>query len=227
MMGFVVFGRNFDTRHPRAEELFYAIDVEGQRGLWVSSDVREGSWLDNFIGKNSSKFNMNQIIPGYDQITLIRETPMPDYEPATLEITRNRVADGAREIHMHLQSPAAAEYINLLFPVSAHISSAKVNGFPVPVPTQKREPGAMYKAYAMKEADEVLEENWWRWRWYGLPSEGAEIVLTADAAHPLPIMIIEVDYGTPDDAPARPPQSMPRPYTWSDSTVIYQTVVLE
>jgi len=60
-----------------------------------------------------------------------------------------------------------------------------------------------------------------------LPASGADIVLTPQEAKSLTVKIIEVDYGVPLGAPQRPENSMIRPYSWSESTVVYQTLKLE
>ena len=229
MTAVVVFGRGFDTRHPLGEDLFYAIDVDQQQGFWVSSDVRPGSWLSEFMGKDTSEDNMSRLLPGYDQEVLIREVPLPRFKAATLELGNDQSIDGKRVISLHLQSPVGAEYVNLLFPTDAGISSASVNGFPVVVPgvvpgTKTEADSDTKKADAMKEKDKTQSEAWWRWRWYGLPEEGADIVLTLTADRPFEVKIIEVDYGMPKGAPLRPVDSMPKPYTWSDSLVMFQTL---
>jgi hypothetical protein len=150
-------------------------------------------------------------MPGYEQEVMILESPLPEYKPARLTIEHDRLIDGERTIGMHLRSPENAQYINVLIEDGSGVISAEVNGFSVPLP----------------ESEEVVSRDWWRWRWYGLPQEGAEIVLTLSAGQTHAVRIVEVDYGTPKGSPARPENSMPKPYTWSDSTVIFQTVVLE
>lgn len=212
----VVFGRGFDTRHPRGEELFYAIDVDQQQGFWVSSDARPGSWLGEFLGDQASTANMTRIMPDYDQEILIRESDLPAYQAATLVVNSDRIVNGMREIGFHLQPAVTGEYINLLFATGAGMSAATVNGFPVEV------------SATQKIGDTIPEsDSWWRWRLYGLPEEGADIVVTVAADRPLPIKIVGVNYEMPEGAPARPENSMRRKFTWSDSTVIFQTVILE
>ena len=158
----------------------------------------------------------------------IRETALPEFKAATLELNSDRQTEAGRDISFHLQSPAAAEYINLLFSNDAGISAVTVNGLPVKIPDmQAKEDSIMEKADSMKMKDKTRAEAWWRWRWYGLPREGADVVLTLEAGRPLTIKIIEVDYELPDAAPQRPANSMRKQYTWSDSTVIFQTLVLD
>ena len=228
----VVFGRGFDARHPLGEMLFYAIDIDQQQGFWVSPDARPGSWLGAFFGEDASEDNITRIMPGYDQDVLIRETALPVFEPAALEITSDHVTDAGREVGFHLHSPAAAEYINLLFSNDAGISSVTVNGFPVKVPDSQAEGDtAENQDSAMKEKDKTEAEAWWRWRWYGLPEEGADIVLTFEPGQSLELKVVEVDYNFPGEipgaAPQRPEHSMRAIYTWSDSTVIFQTMTME
>ena len=58
---------------------------------------------------------------------VIRETGMPAYEAATLNVIKDEVVDGRRELRLHLQSLANAEYINLLFSRDVNIAAASVN----------------------------------------------------------------------------------------------------
>jgi len=219
MMTVIVFARNFDARHPRPEELFYAVDVDQQQGFWVSPDVRPGSWLDKFMGAGASAANKSRIMPGYEQDILILDGDLPAFDAAGLTVNSGLTGDGMREIGFHIQSPGDAEYINLLFAADASVSSAMVNGFSVPVPGSGDNSDS--------ERDSAVAEKWWRWRMYGLPREGADITITLAADVPLPVRIVEVDYGTPAGAPARPEDSMSKPYSWSDSMVIFQTVILK
>ncbi len=228
MITVVMFVRDFDSRHPLGEELFYAIDVDQQEGFWISSDAKPGNWLGEFMGEAAVEDNFLRIMPGYDQQALIRETPLSTFDAAALVVTGDRLVDGKRELSLYLLSPASADYINLLFSNNAGISKVSVNGFAVPTPeamamdTQQSD-----KASAMKEKDKAKAADWWRWRWYGLPDEGAEIVITLDAGQALAVKIVEIDFEMPADAPQRPVGSMPKPYTWSDSTVIFQSLELD
>jgi len=219
MTFFVLFGRGFDSRHPRGEELFYAIDVDQQQGFWVTSDARPGSWIDQFMGDKANASNMTRIMPEYEQPILIRETALPAFDAVQLVVNSDRVSGGMREVSMHLRSPSESEYINLLFPTGAGISAVEVNGFEVEVPDAKKR--------TETEQGATSSHDWWRLRWYGFPQGGADILVKQKAGHSLPIKIIEVNYEMPGGAPVRPDDSMSKKYTWSDSTVIFQTVILE
>jgi len=216
MTSVVVFGRGFDTRHPRGEELFYAIDVDQQQGFWVSSDARPESWLGEFMGDQAGAANMTHIVPDYDQEVLTLVSELPDYQAATLSVNSDRLVNGMREIDFHLQAADAGEFIYLLFATDAGMSTATVNGFPVDVPDSQK------IGHTNPEVD-----TWWRWRLYGFPEEGADFVVTVVVDRPVSIKIVEVDYKMLEGAPARPENSVPRKYSWSDSTVIFQTVILE
>ncbi|MCF6225583.1 MAG: hypothetical protein L3J22_04675 [Xanthomonadales bacterium] len=166
-------------------------------------------------------------MPGYDRKTKIKATPLPAFKAASLVVTGERMVGGMREISLRLHSPASADYINLLFASDAGITAASVNGFPVATPSEQVESTQQTEQVsAMKEKDKTRADNWWRWRWYGLPDDGADIVLTLKPGKTLQMKIVEIDYGLPADAPQRPLDSMPKPYTWSDSTVIFQTIEL-
>jgi hypothetical protein len=217
MTWFVMFERDFDNRYPQQQSLFYAIDIDENKSYWVSPDVEPGSWLDKHMGKNAQNSNMNRILPGYEQAVLTREDGDVSVAAATLDISGDRLLDGHREITLQLKSPSVAGYINLLFDADMPIYSASVNGFEIEVPQ---------RIAAQSTESKTSGNDWWRWRWYGLPEQGAEIVLTVEPERALEVKIIEVDYGMPESAPQRPLGSMARKYSWSDSKVIYQTRVL-
>ena len=228
LMTVVVFDRGFDARHQRGEEIYYAIDVDQQQAFWASSDARPGSWLGEFMGDDAREDNVNRILPGYDMDMVIRETEMPAYKAATLSMTKDEMINGQREISLHLQSPENAEYINLLFSRNINIAAASVNGFDVLIRGDEQETNIrVEKADAMKGPDKNLPQEWWRWRWYGLPADGADITLRIEPGTPLPVRIVEIDWGTPEDSPQRPVNSMPKSYRLSDSTVIFQTIVVD
>jgi hypothetical protein len=225
---FIVFDRSFDARHQRGEEIFYAIDVKQQQGFWISSDVRPGSWLDDFMGDDTRPFNIENILPGFDQDAVMRETVLPEIDAAILNVVSDEIIAGQRQLGLYLRSPLKAEYINLLFARDVSISAASVNGFKLTLPEEQQEQTMpSEKADSMKEPDTNPSRDWWRWRWYGLPDGGANIVLTIEPGKSLSVRVIEVDYGTPEGAPARPEASMPKSYRWSDSMVIFQTVVVD
>lgn len=227
-MAAVVFDRDFDARHQRGEEIFYAIDVDRQQAFWASSDTRPGSWLGEFMGSNASEDNVSRVLPGYDMDMVIRKTEIPEYRAATLSVTKDEIVDGLRELSLRLHSPVNAEYVNLLFSGDVDISAASVNGFNVALPLEQQEiKTPVEKADAMKGPDKNPPQGWWRWRWYGLPAEGADIRLSIEPGAALQVRIIEIDWGKPDGAPERPVSSMPKSYQWSDSTVIFQTVVVD
>ena len=228
LLAITVFDRGFDARHQRGEEIYFAIDVDQQQAFWASSDARPGSWLGEFMGSDAHEDNTSRILPGYDLDIVVRETELPPYNAATLKVVSDVLVDGQREISLHLQSLVNAEYINLLFSRDVVISTATVNGFNVLLPeAQQQTKSPAEKADAMKGPDKKLPEEWWRWRWYGLPAGGAEITLTIEPGKALPVRIVEIDWGTPDGAPQRPVNSMPKSYHLSDSTVIFQTVVVD
>ncbi len=223
--GIIMFDRDFDQRHPLGEELFYAIDVDQQEGFWVSSDTNPNTWLADFMGTDTHAENFLRIMPGYDRKAKIKATPLPAFKAASLVVTGERMVGGMRQVSLRLHSPTSADYINLLFPSDAGITAASVNGFPVVIPSkQAKNTQQTEKVSAMKEKDKTRADNWWRWRWYGLPDDGADIILTLKPGKTLQAKIVEIDYGLPADAPQRPLDSMPKPYTWSDSTVIFQTI---
>ena len=66
-------------------------------------------------------------------------------------------------------------------------------------------------------------DDWWQWRYYGLPSGGFELILELDSSKSLRVRALDFSYGLPGlsvDGPApRPPGMMPDPGALTDVTV--------
>lgn len=200
--------RQYDERHPLGEELFFAVDGETGNSFWVSDDARPGTWIDDFLGDQTVEFDYHNLIPGYFDSADSTPAGSVSVKPARLEVIDDQRGD-QRDITLQFDSPVGADYINLMLPATAGISALAINGHELVVPT------------------EFSELGWWRIRWYGLPEEGAVIELLMDPASELTVKVVEVKHEMPEGAPKRPDHSMPRPYTWTDSTVIYQTLTIE
>jgi hypothetical protein len=223
----VMLGDGFDARTPRQQGLFLATDANQSQSFWVSPDARPGTWAGDFLGEDASDYNMNEILPGYLEKTRRGELFGESVEAAVLSVTDKRTDGEQTELTLHLMSPSGAEYVNLLFPRDMSIIEASANGFPVPVPGSSNTPGVNSPPDADKNRDSSGGRDWWRWRWYGLPVSGAEIVLRLGDKKPIEIRVVEVDYGMPEGPPQRPANVMARKYSWSDSRVIFQTVLIE
>ena len=222
---FVALGRDFDDRHPREQGLFLAVDIDHGQSYWVSPDAKPGTWAGDFLGEDASEFNMHEILPGFEQKAMRRQHPGVLTEPASVSVTRDYGDNGDIELAIRLRSPSNAEYINILFPPDMNIVEAHANGIPVPVPPSRQiSTGVAEKPGADKNADNRGGQDWWRWRWYGLPEDGAEIVLRLADDKPVEVKIVEIKYGMPAGVPKRPVDVMARKYTWSDSKVIFQTL---
>jgi hypothetical protein len=216
--------RSPNSRHPAPETLFLAVDVANDRSYWASTDSRPEGWVREVLGESPDEAVLEEIIPGAKGVLWSRaaeigkppvavsvqspesEADQPDSAPpgvGTLRIIEDIADTEQRVVTMQLRSPVGAEYISLRFSPDANYLGATANGLPIPGP-------------------DLDDEQWWAWRWYGLPADGGEITLMLEPGQSFSAHLIEVSYHMPETAPPRPTESMRTKYSLSDSTVYYQ-----
>jgi hypothetical protein len=195
--------RSPDSRHPQSHELFLAVDAEQQRSYWASTDPRPLGWVHEVLGESPDEAVLEDIIPQAKGVLWSQEANIAPPGAGELRLVDDQVEGDQRLISLQLNSPIKAEYISLLFAPGVEYISASANGLPVKAPG-------------------LLADKWWRWRWFGLPEGGGKIDLTLPADQPFSVQMIEVSYQMPETEPPRPPDSMRKKDSFSDSTVIYQ-----
>ena len=198
----------FDREHPRPDNLFYGLDADAGKAVWASLDSAPDEWTAQFFPQPISRSPVTEFLP---LITVdFMKSPAPLAPLAAPEATL--LADtpnnsGGRTLRLRINTPRQAPFLSIYLNPKVEISSAQVNGKPLPT----------------NPASGVAETGW-SLLYYAMPATGAELTLEVKSAEPLEMRVIDLSYGLPQTLT----QSMrPRPdniistfFPFSDATLV-------
>jgi hypothetical protein len=192
----------FDRQHPKADNIFYALNADSGKAVWASLDQRPDEWTSSFLSSNMSRGNLAEYAPINVEYLLKNEAPAISLSPPRLTLLSDDTNNGIRSLRLQLASTRKAALIVASVEPDAGIVSAHVNG--------KR---------ITASQDQQL-----RIRYFGAGDEGIELALEVKSSNPVKIRAMDVAYGLPVaqglNYGPRPENTIAAPQPYSDSTLV-------
>jgi hypothetical protein len=136
-----------------------------------------------------------------------------DLPAPRLEVLDDTTSAGTRELRLRLSSPRGALYAHLEANVPAQWTQASVDGEKITIS----------QIPAEQRGNFVLT-------FYNLPKDGIEITLSVRSTEPISATVTDYSNGLPDvpgmEIEPRPPEFMPAPYDFRDSTAVNKSFEL-
>jgi hypothetical protein len=198
----------YDVPHPRADSVFYALDADTGRALWMSMDKSPDAWTSQFLSGRVRHAKLDVFLP---QETPVLEAAAPVVLLPLPEVTAlDDVTLGEdRLLRLCIISPRPGSSLWITFP-GASVKEASVNG--------KKIGGASGSSEALKKG--LL--------YSAVPNNGIVLTLEVGASDALGVKVVEISRGLPEIPGApfkpRPADFMPRQGSFIDSsTVVIKT----
>jgi hypothetical protein len=202
----------FDGEHPKPNDLFYALDADTGKAIWVSSDVKPDEWTAQYLSATPEKDTLPHFFPLSSKKYLIGPAPPVVLEAPQITLLSDNTSRGVRQLRLRAVSSRKAPVISIQADSEVEVIGDMVNDRRIDY-AQVRTPGELGDRWGMN--------------YYGVPAEGVELTLFVKSARPLKLRIVDQSYGLPEkDLPsfkARPPHMMaaPVPFTpYSDVTMV-------
>lgn len=192
----------FSPDHPKPATVFYALDSQTGRALWVSDALIPDAWMAQFIPAGSPRGPVPKFLPSGD----VQWAPAP-LEPLAapeIEVAADHVSDAARTLVLRVRSPRHAQGLVMIADPTVRVHGLSVNGRPM-------------------NGDKSSATFPFRYfSFYGLPAEGIEIRLDLSAKTPLHLRVIDCSDGIPGTYQPRPPGIMRSILYWpyNETTVV-------
>jgi hypothetical protein len=123
----------------------------------------------------------------------------------------SNVASDERQVHLQIASPRRASAAVLFVPSETPVLSASLNG---------------HDLHASKTV-----QGAWTLQYFGMPSEGMDLVLRLKSAGPFKLQVTDVSDGLPASATTqmspRPGSASPLPVRFNDSTLVTKTFFVQ
>lgn len=212
----VALGSEFNERFPKPNTLFYAYNANSDETFWASTDQQLDSWTSQYIDAKTTDASLSEILP--TSAVPMHRSPAPriDIAAPKVDLLKDDSEGEVRTLQFRIASARHASYLNLFFHPESKIQEASINGMQVE---------------GIVDLTNDALNNWWRWRYFGLPTEGVDLTLKVRSNEAIEIRAVDISYGLPRFTDAsfkpRPDNMIPRRYTLSEMTIAARTYVFE
>ncbi len=194
----------FDSKHPRADSIFYALNVDTGTAVWVSSDKAPDAWTSQFFSGQVESTRLTNWIPV--QVPVLQtHAPVAQLAAPKASVLDDITLGDSRILRLWITSPRQARIAWIIAP-SAKVTEASVNGKPIP-PSDANSHGGN-----------------WGFYYAGLPEKGIILGLSVKPSQPLELKIVDQSDGLPDipgvSFKPRPHDLMPAPWPPFDSSTL-------
>ncbi len=202
----------FDTEHPRPNDLFYALDADTGKAIWVSSDVNTDEWTAQYLSATPTKDALYNFFPASSKKYLFGTAPAITLDAPQLTLLSDNTSKGVRQLRLRASSSRKAPVISVQADSEVEVVGDMVNDKRID--------------YAQVRTQGELGDRWGV-NYYGVPDEGVELTVFVKSSRPLKLRIVDQSYGLPEkELPSfkpRPPYMMPAPVpftSYSDVTMV-------
>jgi len=189
---------------PKSNNIFYALNADSGKAFWASMDQRPDEWTSQFLSRQPERGSMFGYIPLRYEFFLKAAAPEITVPAPQIALVSETKTDDGRTIKVRVTSPRQAPAISLFSDSGMDIVSAEIGG---------------------KNFPNVAGERW-ALNYFALPQDGVEISLHTKSGA-VKIKAVDQSYELPvfpdHSFAARPNFLIPKPLTYSDSTVVSKT----
>jgi hypothetical protein len=194
------------VKHPKGNEVFYAMNADTGKAVWATSDARPDEWTSQFLSSDASTAPLADYFPWLTSEPFLQHpAPAATLGAPEIKVLDDQVQEQSRLIHMRVRSARDAATLFIYF--GTEFSEAFVNGQPL-----------------TKGQGEPAWEQGQLLVYSAPPREGIELRLKTKASDPLHLKVVDQSYEFPEltnmTVKARPNNVVPAPFSYSDSTFI-------
>ncbi len=199
---------SFDAQHPRGDSLIYCVDPGGDLARWGSPDPKPSPWMEPVLGTDPVKSRLEWCLPRSGRRGfLIAEAPVLSLETPQIDlIHRQDQGDGTFKIAVRIRSRRPSQRLAVGVESLAAVQAFSVNG-------ERQDLG-----------DSPVGGNGeaaWLFLFLGDARQGLTLEVELNQTQAVEFLVVDGTYGLPAEAPARPIETMPRPFRWdSDMTMV-------
>jgi hypothetical protein len=192
-------------RQPAPDTLVYMFDGMSGKASWLSSTPELDSWLKPLFGAQPRQAALPALFGADPRRYWNAPAPVLAIEAPRMDVLADRSDGKVRSLTVHLSSPRQAPLLRV------HAEGVQVLGATLQ--------GKTISATPQKE---------WAMSAYGLPAEGADLVLQVAAGQPFKLRMIDRSYGLPSAGQGeRARDMMIQPFGASDSVQAVRVVAFE
>jgi hypothetical protein len=205
-----LFTASYGARHPRPENIVYALDADAGRAVWATTSDPAGPWLEQFVTATPKRGPL----AGFTSIAgqtpfLSAQAPAVDLAGPAVTLVRSVDEGQGRALTVRLTSPRRARALSVRLP-DREVLDTHVNG---------REPGGRASQW-------LWTAGRWSLEFTNIPADGVELFVRVKGREPVTFVVADRSDGLPASLAVgrttRPASS--QPIHRGDMTVVQRTV---
>lgn len=204
-----VLAGGFSLERPRPSNLFYALNGDTGGAVWASVNREADEWTAQFF-KPAERGELREFFPSNSRAYLRAPAPALPLTPPACELVEESTEGGLRTVRLRVRSQRQAPTLSFYLE-NAGVERGAVNG------------------KALESRPQSDGDARWELRYYGLPAEGLDLVLTVRPNGPLKVKVVDQSYGLAEAGGAgfvaRPAGLMPMSQPTSDVVLVSKSYV--
>ncbi|MDX6694478.1 MAG: hypothetical protein QOF02_2081 [Blastocatellia bacterium] len=172
----------FDNRHREPDSLFYVLNSDEGKAIWLSFDKQPDAFTSQFFPPGTGKSKVANYVPNMLGSFLNAQAPVAALAAPNAQVVADDVSGGVRRVRLHLASSRQAQIINIYAEPGTSILAASIKGRNV------------LNESAQQAAGTASE---WSLQYYALEPEGLDLTLEVKPSTPLKLKVLDISYGLP------------------------------
>ncbi|MGA9771712.1 MAG: M20/M25/M40 family metallo-hydrolase [Blastocatellia bacterium] len=205
------FSSGFDARHPKPNNLFYALNADSGQARWLSVDPVPDEWTSQFF-EDSERKPLTGFLPYVGGNFLQSEAPVLPLAAPTIDLVENSSDGSMRRIKLRIRSPRQAQLITVR--LNAEVTEAWINGKRLDTGKPVPQPGSPPR---------------WGFNYLAPPETGIEVVVAVNSSEPIKAEAMDRSYGFDQSLNAsfksRPGYMIASTSLFSDSVLVVKSFV--
>ena len=179
LAGILVSG--FDQRHPKTNNIFYALNADTGKAMFASSDQAADEWTRQFLSKGVERGTMKEFFPQNNRIFMKSQATAAALPAPEATLISDSSENGMRTLTLHLASQRNAPVLSIHTQGDIEIVDALING-----------------KQAMPVGKGSVPMRDWAIQFHGLPTRGVDLVLKTKGEMPYRVVLVDRSYGLVD-----------------------------
>lgn len=200
---------SFDAKHPKPNSIFYGLNADTGKALWVTMDPEPDQWTSQFLSASAQSKTLPDFLPrNADDRFLQDEAPSAQLAAPGVELLEDKTDAGVRRLHLRIRSFRQAPVISIYIDSKAEVLKAWLNG----------------RLLEESNTAAIVEsKDQWSMRYFAVPPEGLEFTAEIRSSEPVRVRVVDQSYALPQTlhsfAP-RPDNMIPSSIPLSDTTLV-------
>jgi hypothetical protein len=117
-----------DAARPQADSIFYALNADTGRALWISEDPQPDLWTSQFLGTAFKRGELPELFPHLSYKFLFTPAPVLNLTAPEVNLLSDRSMGGTRILHLHITAPGQVPWIEVSAESTSPISGITLAG---------------------------------------------------------------------------------------------------